>query len=110
MRWLRLLLSRARGLLAARHQDQDIQDQIRAHLEESTEEFIRQGLSPAEARRAARLSFGSIVHAEEACRDARGRWHEDLSKDVHYGWRLLRRDPAFATVAVFSVVRGKPVF
>jgi predicted permease len=106
MRWLRLLLSRARGLLAARHQDQDIQDQIRAHLEESTEEFIRQGLSPAEARRAARLSFGSIVHAEEACRDARGRWHEDLSKDVHYGWRLLRRDPAFATVAVFSLAVG----
>ena len=106
MRRLRILLSRVRGLVRTRDLDQDLREQIDTHLEEATEEYLLQGLAPEEARRAALLRFGSIVQVEEACRDARGRWHQDLSKDVRYGLRTFRRNPGFATIAVVSLAMG----
>lgn len=106
MNRLVLWLSRLRGLVRPHDQDQDLRDQIRTHLEEATEDYLRQGLSPAEARRAASLSFGSVVQVEESVRDARGRWPQDLSKDLTYGLRMLRRNPVFATVAVLSLAVG----
>lgn len=86
--------------------DADLRDQINAHLDEATEEFEAQGLSPADARRAARRSFGSVVQAEETSRDIRGRWMQDLAKDLRYGLRSLRRNPAFTAVAFVSLAIG----
>ena len=106
MRRLRVFLARLRGIVRARQQEQDIHDQIRTHLEEAAEEYVRQGLSPADARRAARLHFGSVTRVEEACRDVRGRWWHDLLKDLGYGVRMLRRDPTFAAVAIVSLAMG----
>jgi len=103
---LRIFLARVRTLGRSRENDQDVADQISAHLDEATDEYIRQGMSPEDARRAARLEFGSLVRAEEACRDVRGTWSRDLSKDVAYGIRMLRRNPAFATIAVLSLAVG----
>jgi predicted permease len=95
---------RARILL--RRQDEDIRDQIDAHLDEAADEYVRQGLSPEDARRAARLNFGSVVTAEEACRDVGGPWHRDVSKDVLLALRMLHRNPGFAVVAVLSLALG----
>jgi predicted permease len=103
---LRGLLTRVRGYLRAQQSDRDLRDQIDAHLEEAIEEHVRRGLSPADARRAALLEFGSVVQAEESYRDVRGRWLQDVTKDVRYGLRSLGRSPAFATIAVLSLAVG----
>lgn len=103
---LRMLLARLIGLFRTRRLDQDLRDEISSHLDEATEEYLRQGLSPAEARRAALLKFGGVAQAEEAHRDARGPWLRDLMKDFRYGLRALRRNPGFATVAVLSLAAG----
>ena len=106
MRPLRVLLSRVRSLFLGRQLDRDVRDQIEAHLAEATDEYLRQGLSPIEARRAAMRDFGGVVRAEEACRDARGVALRDLSKDVRYALRTLARNPGFGTVAILSLAVG----
>ena len=106
MKWLGDAVTRLRNLGRRPRQDDDLREQIEAHLDEATEEFIRQGLSPADARRAARLSFGSVAGVEETCRDLRGGWRRDLSRDLGYGLRMLRRDRMFAAVAIVSLAVG----
>jgi predicted permease len=103
---LRVFLARLGALVRGHRQDQDIRDQLHAHLEEATDEYLRRGMSPADARRAARLDFGNLAGIEEACRDASGRWHQDLGKDLGYGARMLRRNPGFAAVAILSLAVG----
>ena len=106
MKRLRMLVARVRGLVRTHDMDQDLREQIDTHLEEATEEYLSQGMSPEEARRRARLEFGSVVGTEEAVRDARRRWHQDLSKDVRYGLRSFRRNPGFAAIAILSLAMG----
>jgi macrolide transport system ATP-binding/permease protein len=105
VRFLRPVLSRLRALVRPGIGG-DVREQITAHLDEATEEYMRQGLSPTEARRAARLDFGSVVRAEEAVLDARGRWTHDLAKDLGYGLRMLKTDRAFTAVALLSLTVG----
>ena len=103
---LRGLFLRVRQFVRTRQSDRDLRQQISGHLEEATDEYVQRGLSQAEARRAALLEFGSVVQVEETYRDVRGRWLQDVTKDVGYGLRSLRRDPVFATVAVLSLMAG----
>jgi macrolide transport system ATP-binding/permease protein len=103
---LRTLLSRVRGLVRSRHLDRDLRDQISAHLEEATDEYIQRGLSPAEARRAARRDFGGVAQVEEVCRDERAPWLRDVTKDLRYALRTLGRSPAFVAIALVSLSVG----
>jgi predicted permease len=101
-----VLWSRIRSFGRGGALDRDLREQMAAHIDEATEDFIQQGLSPEDARRAALLKFGSVAGTEEAVRDARGRWSQDLSKDVSYAIRTFRRDPGFATIAILSLALG----
>jgi predicted permease len=103
---LRVLLSRLRSLGRGAAIDRDVQEQIAAHIEEATEDHVRRGLPPEEARRQAMLEFGGTVRAEEACRDARGRWFQDLSRDIAYAVRTFRRSPGFTAMAIASLAMG----
>ena len=68
---LRLLLFRLWALIRCRQMDREIDDEIASHLAESTEEYIRQGLSPQEARWAAQRSFGGVPQTKEVHRQVR---------------------------------------
>jgi predicted permease len=103
---LRVLLARVRGLGRTRQQERDLHDQIDAHLAEAVDEYLHQGLPLAEARRRAHRDFGGVAQVEEACRDARGPWFRDLSGDVSYGLRALRRSKGFAAIAIVSLALG----
>jgi putative ABC transport system permease protein len=84
--------------------DREIDDEITSHLAEAAEEYVRQGLSREEARRAAQRNFGGVPQAKEVYRDVRSfMWLEELPRDVRYALRTLRKSPAFATTATATL-------
>ena len=107
MRRLRVLLQRIRGLWRQERLDSDLHHEIADHLEEAAEEYIRQGLSPAEARRAARISFGNVTQTEEAHREGRSFvWLERVGRDARYALRTLWTQPALTVAVVGSLALG----
>jgi putative ABC transport system permease protein len=95
------------GLLRRNRVEDDLADEVAFHLDARVKDLIRRGLSPAEARRQARLEFGSIDRYKEDVRQARGlRLVDELRADLLYGWRALRRSPGFTLVAATSLALG----
>ncbi|MBO0722763.1 MAG: ABC transporter permease, partial [Blastocatellia bacterium] len=87
--------------------ERELDEEIFHHIERQTEQNIRLGMSPEDARAAARKAFGGIDQAKERSRDARGlRWLEELWHDLQFGMRMLRRNPGFTTVAILSLALG----
>jgi predicted permease len=101
---LRIFLFRLWALFRSRRMDREIDDEIASHLAEATEEYIRQGLSPEEARRAAQRSFGGVPQTKEVYREARSfMWLTELPRDLRYALRTLRKSPAFTTTAAATL-------
>jgi macrolide transport system ATP-binding/permease protein len=87
--------------------DDDFDEEARFHIDERTEEYIRQGLSPDGARRAAKRRFGSVTVARDRTADTdMFRWVDDLRRDLGYGFRTLSRSPGFALLAVLCLTLG----
>jgi putative ABC transport system permease protein len=84
--------------------DRDLDEEIRFHLDMEAEKNRRNGMSDAEARRAAARAFGGIRRVHEQVRDLRRtRWIEDLLRDISYGWRTLRQTPAYALTTILTM-------
>jgi hypothetical protein len=101
------LLRRLLALGRANRFDRELENEMQAHLELAERDAIASGLSPDDARRAARRAFGSVERIKEEHRDRRSiRWIETFAKDLRYGVLLLRRDPGFALVAIGVMAIG----
>ena len=101
---LRIFLFRLLALVRSRQMNREIDDEITSHLAEATEEYVQQGLSPEEARRAAQRSFGGVTQTKEVYRHVRSFvWLEDLARDLRHALRTLRKSPAFTTAAAATL-------
>jgi putative ABC transport system permease protein len=87
--------------------EEELEKELRFHLDQHTADLIAQGLGPEEARRRAGLALGGPEQVKEKCRDARGtRWLEDLLQDLRYGARISIRKPGFTLIAVSTLALG----
>jgi putative ABC transport system permease protein len=87
--------------------DQDLDEELRFHLEEEIRAQMARGLSRDDARLAAHRSFGNLDEIKEISREARsGAAVRQLIRDMGYGCRLLRKAPAFASAAILIVAVG----
>jgi len=104
---LRVLLARLAGPLRRGRTEAALDDDVQAHLELLTREYVERGLPLRDAQAAARRAFGGVDQMKEAWRDQRGFPAIDTSlQDLRYAARMLRRDPAFAAVAILSLAIG----
>ena len=101
------LLQRLVSLFRDKPLDADLDDEIAQHIADATDDNIRQGMSPDEARRRALVRFGSVAQAHELHREARGVPALDvLRQDLRFAVRTLRRDRALALVVTLVLALG----
>ena len=105
--WLYSISLRLRSLFRWAQADQELDDELRDHLERRTEEYVAQGMTQVEPHRRARLDLGGVEQTKERCRDTRRvNWVQEFMQDVRYGVRVLRRNLAFTLLAVLALALG----
>src|SRR3954452_1197 len=85
----------------------DASDEIAVHLELRKQEYMRRGMTEAEARLAAKRQLGNMTSAAEETASADVvAWLDACRRDVKLALRVLRKAPVFGTMAVLSLALG----
>jgi predicted permease len=107
MDWLRTLWSRCVAFFGERKLDDELDEELLAHMDFAVEENLRRDMSPRDARRAALLKFGGVAQIKESYRRQRGLPFLDaLVQDIRFGARQIRHAPGFALVAILTLSLG----
>ena len=103
----RRLIRRARDAVLVEQREQDLDDELRFHLEMQTAANLRGGASEDDARARALKSFGGVDYYKAECRESRGaRMIDELRSDIRFGLRTLARRPAMTAVARITIALG----
>ena len=87
--------------------ERELDAELRYHFDREVDDYVRMGMSEADARRRARLDLGGGDQLKESCRDARGtRWVEDIGQDLRFAARLLLKDRWFTLPAMIALSLG----
>lgn len=106
-RWLYTIPLRLRSLFRRSRVEQDLDDELRYHLEQQVALFVREGMSPEDARVRAGRVLGGLERRKEECRDLRGiSLVEHVLRDAVYALRTLRRDAGFTLGALAILALG----
>jgi putative ABC transport system permease protein len=85
----------------------DLDREMREHIELATQENMTRGMTPEEARHAALLKFGNVTRVKEDAREVwTAVWLEQFVQDIRFALRGLRRTPAFTVVAILTLAIG----
>lgn len=104
---LKRIAARIRALFRSSDLDRELDDELESHVSMLTEDHIRRGMTPDQARRSARLELGGLTQLREAHREARGvPFIDTLLQDLRYTFRTLRRDAGFTTFAILIAGLG----
>lgn len=107
MRLARIIRLRLRSLFSRSAVEQELDEELRFHLECEVEEHIAAGMSPEQARRRALAAIAGYEQRKEECRDMRGlNLLDNLAQDVRFAIRQLRKNLGFTSVAIFMLALG----
>jgi len=105
--WLHVAVARIRGLFASRTLDAEFEREVASHLDMLAGDYARRGLTPEQARREAVLRFGGPMQIQESNRERRSLpFVETTLQDIRYGFRALRKYPAYSAVAIATLAVG----
>ncbi len=93
--------------MISRRKPEELDEELRFHVEQATEVRISGGMAPEEARRQALIEFGGVERAREQCHQQRpGWWMGTVAQDVRYALRGFRRNPVFAVAVIATLAVG----
>ncbi len=104
---LRMFIRRLAALFRRRRLEEDLNEELRSHLEMAVELNLGKGMGPEDARREAMKSFGGVEQTKENYREQRGLpMIETTLQDLRFGFRMLRRSPGFSILAILCLTLG----